>query len=110
MASIWQKKFKKKFLQIFFSKFNNFSQIYIIQLLQFKVADLVNANRGLQRRMNKATTTQSYDSSGQEEVSLILNNISPVSRNKTLKRMSSTPGMTPVMKQTITYIYKLENS
>ena len=36
--------------------------------------------------------------SGHEEVSFILNSVPPISKTKTLKRMSSTPGMTPVKK------------
>ena len=61
------------------SKFSNFSVIYFIQLLQFKVADLVNANRRLQQRLNKATTTQSDDTSHQKEVSFRLNSMPPIS-------------------------------
>ena len=62
------------------------------------MADLVNSNRRLKRRLDKANTIQNDDSSGQEEISFILNSVSPVSKTKTLKRMSSTPGMTPVKK------------
>lgn len=40
-----------------------------------------------------------YNSLGDEDISFIMNNMSPISKNKTLKRMASTPGMTPVKKQ-----------
>lgn len=101
MASIWQKKLYKKTKNFTktYSKFNNFSLIYLIQLLQLKVADLINANGRVPRRLNKATTTQSYDTSCQEEVSSICNSMSPISKHKTLKRMSSIPGMILVKKR-----------
>ena len=57
------------------------------------VADLVNANRKLKRRLKQGTDTQKYGNSlGDEDISFIMNIMSPISKNETLKRMTSTPG------------------
>ena len=63
------------------------------------VADLVNANRKLKRRLKQGTDTQKYGNSlGDEDISFIMNSMSPISKNETLKRMTSTSGLLPLKK------------
>ena len=69
-------------------------------MLQLKVTDLVNANTRLKCQLKQAADTQKYDNFlGDEDISFIMNSMSPVSKNKTLKRTASTQGMTPVKKR-----------
>ena len=68
-------------------------------MLQVKVADLINENRRLKRRLTRKDESQSSDDSLCREDISFVNNMWPMSNNKTLKRMASTPGMSSVKKR-----------
>ena len=73
--------------------------VFILFMCYKSVADLVNANRKLKRRLKQGTDTQKYGNSlGDEDISFIMNSMSPISKNETLKRMTSTSGLLPLKK------------
>ena len=67
--------------------------------LQVKVCEMMNQTRHLKHRLEKAEEKASESSCDEELALSLLQCMTPNSKSKTLKRVASTLGLSPVWKQ-----------